>query len=511
MVLDAQLASNGIKWMYGKFVGLDIGTDSIKVALVKRGLKDTKLLQTIRLRTPKSSDGISETIKTVFTENALARTDIATSLPNNPISIRVLSFPFSDPKKIEQVYEFELENISTFDPLDKFHGHHIVKTENGSEAIVSMFENEHIRDLIAVCDEGGVDPRILTFGPLAFSSLDGFLTEERPLILIDIGASRMSFSLFDKGGIKRVRSSSKAGNTVTEFISRTLSVSFEEAEAIKFEGLRGHKVGIVEEALGPLFSEIKKTVQFFEMEIKKEIKTVLLSGGMSLMAGMTGYLGKELKKDVKSLFIPELGDNSPLFAESFALALYGSALKKGSLNLRKGEFKYTGKNEELGRIFVVPVVLFSILLLLLLYHSGADYFERKDRLVEMEAKIERTVKDTFPDVRVIPKPVAFMESEVKKVRDQLGLIEGIRGGSTPLEILKRISASIPPSVKLTVNEVNFVDDATVKIMGKCGSYDEVAKIEKALSGSQAFKKVIRDSTETAVNNTVKFQISLLLE
>jgi hypothetical protein len=129
----------------------------------------------------------------------------------------------------------------------------------------------------------------------------------------------------------------------------------------------------------------------------------------------------------------------------------------------------------------------------------------------MEAKIERTVKDTFPDVRVIPKPVAFMESEVKKVRDQLGLIEGIRGGSTPLEILKRISASIPPSVKLTVNEVNFVDDATVKIMGKCGSYDEVAKIEKALSGSQAFKKVIRDSTETAVNNTVKFQISLLLE
>ena len=497
--------------MYGKFVGLDIGTDSIKITLVKRGFRDTKLLQTITLKTPKSSDEISERIKAAFTENSLPRTDIATSLPNNPISIRVLNFPFSDPNKIEQVYEFELENISTFDPMDKFHGHHIVKTENGSEAIISMFENEHIRDFIRICDEGGVDPKIVTFGPLAFSSLDGFLTRERPLILIDIGASSMSFSLFDKGGIKRVRSSSKAGNSVTEYISKILGVSFEEAEAMKLEGLVGHKASVVEEAFGPLFSEIKKTVQFFEMEIKEEIKSVLLAGGTSFMAGINDYLGKELKKDVKTFFISELGDNSQLFAQSFALSLYGSALRKGNLNLRKGEFRYTGKNEELRRVFMVPTVLFFVLVSLLLYSTGIEYFEYKDRVVEMEAQIGRTVKETFPGVKVIPKPVAFMESEVKKVRDQLGLIEGIRGGSTPLEILKNISASIPPSAKLTVNEVNFVDDATIKLLGKCGSYDEVAKIEKALSSSNAFKKVIRDSTETAVNNTVKFQISLLLE
>ncbi len=497
--------------MYGKFVGLDIGSDSIKVVLVKRGLKDTKLVQTISLKTPKSPEEISEKIKTAFTENSLPRTDIATSLPNNPISIRVLDFPFSDPGKIEQVYEFELENISTFDPVDKFHGHHIVKTENGSEVIVSMFENEHLRDLIGVCDEGGVDPKTVTFGPLAFSSLDGFLNQERPLILIDIGASEMGFSLFDKGGIKRVRSSSKAGNSVTDAISRTLGVSFDEAEVLKFKGLESDRAGVMEEALGPLLSEIKKTVQFFEMELKQEIKTVLLSGGMSFMPRITDYLGKELRKDVEKLFIPALGHNSPLLAESFALALYGSAFKKGSLNLRKGEFKYAGKNEEHSRIFLVPAVLFSILILSLLYSSGGGYFGLKNRIGEMEARIERTVKGTFPNVKVIPKPVAFMESEVKKVRGQLDLIEGIRGGSTPLEVLKDISASIPPSVKLTVDELNFIDDATVKILGKCGSYDEVARIEKALSGSDTFKKVIRDSTETAVNNTIKFQISLVLK
>ncbi|HSE83711.1 MAG TPA: hypothetical protein VLB01_04100, partial [Thermodesulfobacteriota bacterium] len=62
--------------MYGRFVGLDIGTDSIKIALVKRGFRDTKLLQTITLKTPKYTGEISERIKTAFTENSLPRTDI---------------------------------------------------------------------------------------------------------------------------------------------------------------------------------------------------------------------------------------------------------------------------------------------------------------------------------------------------------------------------------------------------------------------------------------------------
>jgi Tfp pilus assembly protein PilN len=214
---------------------------------------------------------------------------------------------------------------------------------------------------------------------------------------------------------------------------------------------------------------------------------------------------------VKRLFIPDLGDNSAIFAESFALALYGCNFNKGYLDLRKGEFKYTGKNEELRKAFLVPAVLFFIFLLLSIYRSGASYYELKDRVSRMEAEIEQTVRQTFPDVKLIPKPVAFMESEVKKVRDQLGVIEGIQGSSTPLNVLKDISAKIPQRVKLTVDEVNFLDDTTVKIQGKSNSYDEVARIEKALSDSGLFKKVNRDSTETAVNNTIKFQLSLALK
>jgi type IV pilus assembly protein PilM len=498
--------------MYGKFVGLDIGSDSIKITLIRRGLRDTKLLQTIQLKTPESSQAISRALGKVFAENPDLRGDISTSLLSNPISIRVLNFPFSDPKKIDEVYEFELENVSTFDPMDKVHGYHLVKRGNEGEAIVCMFEKEDMRNLLSICEGTEIDPKVVTFAPVAFSALDGFLSGERPLLLINIGASKMSFSLFDREGIRRVRASSKAGKIVTEAISRTLRVSFEEAESIKQGGVKSDKSLVLREAFAPILDEIKKTTQFFELELKEEIKTVLLSGGMSLMPGIGDYIGRELRKDVRMLFVPDLGrDNSPVYAESFALALYGSALKRGNLNLRKGEFKYTGRGEELRRTFMVPALLLSLLIILSLYRSGARYFEFRDRVEKMETQVERDIKEMFPNVRVIPKPVEFMEGEVKKVRDKLRLIEGVSGGATPLDVLRDISISIPSNIKLTVDEINFVDDGTVRVQGKCNSSEEVAKIEKALSDSGLFKKVIRNSTETAANNTIKFQISLVLD
>ena len=144
--------------MYGRFVGLDIGSDTIKITLIKRGFRDTDLIQIIQLKSPDSPQATSELLKSVFTEKFLPKSDIATSLPNNPISIRVLSFPFSDPNKIDQIYEFELENVSPFDPVDKVHGYYLIKRREESEAIVCMSEKEDIRRLIDIYQSGGINP-----------------------------------------------------------------------------------------------------------------------------------------------------------------------------------------------------------------------------------------------------------------------------------------------------------------------------------------------------------------
>ena len=497
--------------MYGKFIGLDIGRDTTKVILIRRGFRDLELVQTLTLKSEFFNQDSIHNLRSAFSENSLPTNDVATAIPFEPISIKVIQFPFVEPKKIDQVYGFELENVSTFDPDDKVHGYHLVRRGSKAEALVCMFEKDHMKKLLDMCRVQGIDPKIVTYGPVAMAALERYLPKERPLIMIDLGATRIGFSVFDGGGIRRVRSTSKAGNLVTERISKILEIPYDEAETIKREGLVGAYANTIQESLNTLLGEIKKTMKFFEMELKEDVKTVLLSGGMSQMPGISDYFKDMLGKEVREIFIPALGLHSPIFVQSFALALYGSALKRSNLNFREGEYQYTGGDEELKKKFIMPSVLLSIILILLLYRHGSAYFELKNRVDVIQKQIEANVKEAFPDIKVIPRPVEFMESEFNKVNGKLELVQGVVGKTPPLEVLKDISSSVPSSFGLTVDEINFENDKTVKIIGRCDSYQEVANIEKALADSGKFEKVNRDSTNPSVNNTIKFQISLVVK
>ncbi len=496
--------------MYGRFVGLDIGSKDIRVSLIKRGLRDAQLLQTIRTEISPSPTGDADSIAGVFKAYSLPKGDIATSVAENPTSIRVVKFPFSDPKKIDQVYEYELENISTFDPREKTHGYHLVKNEVGSEALVCVFEKDQVAELIKSYNENGIDPKIITYAPLAFGALNDLLSAKRPLLLIDIGETEISYSLFDESGIRRVRSSTKPVESFFEKLNQDgvgsdrrdfsqMVISEDEGQDIK-------------ECLSPILGEIKKTIQFFEIELKDKVKTVELSGSLSLIGGFSDFLKDELDRDVKKIYIPDLGaDNSAVFAKSYALALYGSTFRNGYLNFRKDEFKYAGVDHELRKVFMVPGALLAILILFLIYSSASRYYELKRSVEEMETQIARVVKDTFPEVKVIPKPKLFMESEVGKVREKLDLIEGVQGELTPLDALKDISSSLPQSLKLTVNQIKFETGNKIKIEGVCGSYQEVAEIEEALTESGMFESVTRNQTGNASNGNTKFEISVVLK
>jgi len=496
--------------MYGRFVGLDIGSKDIKVSLIKKGLRDVQLLQTIRTELSSTSEGDSDSLVEVFKAYSLPKGDIAASISENPTSIRVINFPFSDPKKINQVYEYELENLSTFDPKEKIHGYHLVKNGSESEALVCVFEKEQVADLVGSLNGHGIDPKIITYTPLAFSALNEFLPSERPLLLIDIGDSEISYALFDENGIRRVRSSTKPVELFLNKLSQNKELGYNQDFSQFDIGEEGE--ANIEECFAPILSEIKKTVQFFELEVKDNIKTVEISGPLSLINGMSDFLKDRLNIDVRKIYIPDLGaDKSPLYAKSYALALYGSSFKNGYLNFRKDEFKYVGVDNELRKVSMVPGILLGILILFLIYTSASSYYELKSNVGEMETQITQVVKDTFPEVKVIPKPILYMQSEVGKVREKLDLIEGVQGDQTPLDALKDISSSLPESLKLTVNEIKFESANKIKIQGICGSYQEVAEIEEALKKSGMFETVTRNQTGNAQDGNTKFEISVVLK
>ncbi len=489
--------------MYGKLIGIDCSGSELKICVVHAGIRGSKVVDTLCVK-PYSDTHIigatSTTQKAQIIADAIKdkiehRGDICLNVPFSPFSVRVIKFPFSDPKKVEKVYRFELENVSTFDPEETVHSYHLVETENGSEIIVGVFDREKIRAFLLELKKFGVDPRYLTFSPLAFNSLNGQLPKERPIVLIDTSGEEMSFSLFDERGLRRVRYSTSIGKYISYLAER----------------MPQHEVAVDNDGVSSFISEIRRTVHFFESEIKKEVRSFILSGDICDIENIESFFGEILEANVQKINIGEIEKNeASQFARAFALANYPIKGGPHPFNLRVGEFEFEGGTYELKRNFLVPSILFLVFISLLFYQRISYYYSLSNQVKELRREIQQEIVSVFPKATNVPDPVGFLESELKKIDQRLQLIEEVKGDHTPLDVLRKLSLSIPENIKFSVDEIRFEDGKKIKIWGRCDSYKEIASLEEVLSESGRFKEVNREQVSRAPNNTIKFVLSLVV-
>ncbi len=191
--------------MIGKFIGVDLDGSKIRLCVIKRGFRKTELIRFIDIDIPDDGQSITNLLSYHLKKESI-KTDIAVSIPSSPVSMRILSFPFSDAKKIDQVYNFELENASTLQTEDKINSYHLVGSKNGgADALVCMFKKEEVADTLAIFEEGGISPRVITYSPFALHALSDHFQIERPFVLLSIGQVATNFTLFNENGVTRVR------------------------------------------------------------------------------------------------------------------------------------------------------------------------------------------------------------------------------------------------------------------------------------------------------------------
>ncbi len=137
--------------------------------------------------------------------------------------------------------------------------------------------------------------------------------------LVEIGARSATISIIENNILKTSHSFDTAGSDLTDAIAKGFSVDYKEAEEMKMKYglLSGEKD--IKEAILPLIdlilNEIQKIFQSFSRSDDKEIKKVILAGGMALMPGLADYFSKNLGKPV-------------LIAEPFADIYYPPILEK---------------------------------------------------------------------------------------------------------------------------------------------------------------------------------------
>jgi Tfp pilus assembly PilM family ATPase len=172
-----------------------------------------------------------------------------------------------------------------------------------------------------------------------FSSIRAnFEHELSPVLLIDFGASRTKLSIVEFGLVKSYHTIDRGGSDISNSISRSLNISFAEAEKMKkefglFEDPAEKSLGdIIKIHTDYIFSETNNVLLGYEKKYNRTVSKVIFTGGGSLLKGLKEIavnnfqaeieIGHPFSKVGTPEFLDKVFENiGPEFAVALGLAL----------------------------------------------------------------------------------------------------------------------------------------------------------------------------------------------
>ena len=315
-------------------LGIDIGSSSIKVVEVKKkdgkavlvtygmiGLgpyADTDVGRVTNLPVEKITEALNETLKQsgVTTKKGALAIPVQSSLiftieiPPNvkkdemasvvttearryiPVPITEVSLDwFLLPKK--ETTFLEANSVSSA-PLP----------QEKTEVLVVAIQNDAISKYRSIVDGSKLETDF--FEIEVFSAIRSNFEHELSLVLLmDFGASRTKLSVVEFGTVKSFHIISRGGADITESISKSLSISFSEAEKMKKEfGLYGNPnekslADTIKIHTDYIFSETNNVLLGYEKKYNRTISKVILTGGGSILKGLKEVALNNFKAEVE--------------------------------------------------------------------------------------------------------------------------------------------------------------------------------------------------------------------
>ncbi len=317
--------------MAQKFVGIDLGSHHIKVAVVTAGIRGVQLVDTFAEPVgplpevpPEGSEAAATTdpfdhhLRVLFSAlRARGLLGQATSvcLPSGDVSYRLLSFPFNDERRIAQAVGFEAEGQFPRPIEDLVYGHVVVpSSEGGGRALVAAAPKDRVNKMHAVFQRTSADVKAITTSGIALAAV-GKVTLSLPTpqmaeegrtpcaLYVDLGHRHTQFVAMGPKGPLAVRATRRGGRQITAAIAKAYSLPIDEAEAAKHadaflphrgvSGLTDAQMDsgtVVAKAFEPVLRELEHTRLWLRSTYHLEVTELVLLGGGANLNGIREYV-----------------------------------------------------------------------------------------------------------------------------------------------------------------------------------------------------------------------------
>jgi type IV pilus assembly protein PilM len=316
-----------------QLVGIDIGSNSIKVAEIEEGKQGMVLKNFGIIELPheaivdgsiKEMEIVSAALKNLLKNLRIKNKNLAASISGYSVIVKKITIPQKEEQDLEKSIQNEAEQYIPFDINDVNLDFQILPSEIKEEdEEAEKEEKEELMDVLLVAAKKDIveeyislfhlselNPVVLDIDAFALQNAFEISNAEQSgcHALVHIGAQQLTINVVRDGVSVFTRDSSYGGTQITSEIQNKFDISYEEAEKIKLGAISTEldQKPILEDIFSSTVArwaqEIKRALDFVATTfVDIKVDDILLSGGSSLIPGFDKYLSMETDLHVEKL------------------------------------------------------------------------------------------------------------------------------------------------------------------------------------------------------------------
>jgi type IV pilus assembly protein PilM len=298
------------------YIGLDIGLSGIKLVELQNEKGRARLVTYAYADVPSTTlerafgdemDKTAAFIKKMITTAKCTTKHTVAALPISSVFSSIISVPASNEKELKDAVQLQAKKLIPV-PLEEISldsktidvGGASDGSKKISRVLITGAPKTLVNQYIELTKKIGLE--LISLETEAFAQIRALVGKDRSSIMvIDIGSLRTNISVIEKGIPFLNRSIATGGVNVTQTISKTLGVPYEQAENMKRDiksmqafSQAGDLSPILTTLLKPILDEIRYSFNLYQGQTEdgqqKRIDKIILTGGGALLPRLPEFL-----------------------------------------------------------------------------------------------------------------------------------------------------------------------------------------------------------------------------
>jgi type IV pilus assembly protein PilM len=348
-------------------MGVDVGTNAIKIVQLTRGRQGPKLVYAgvLELDEPpetRNPEKVSEDLRAFLADKPIEPQAVAMAITDRTVTIRHLSLPSMPAEELREAVQWEARKLISEPGEEMIVDYLTLSGKNGpdgkesgkNEHLVVVVNRKVVTDHVAIVQRAGLKVAVVDVNPLVILNIlrlnyEGFLGES--ILFVDLGAHSMDIGIAKKGELCFTRNLPTGMELVTKAIQKGTGLAYAEAAGLnrrygvevdkgELSTSSGGRLDIpqtvresIREILESFVLEIQRSIDFYHTQFRGErIRKIILTGGGVLIPGFHPYLSSYfdievipdnpfLKIHYDPMLFGGLVEMAPRFSSAVGLAL----------------------------------------------------------------------------------------------------------------------------------------------------------------------------------------------